>query len=197
MFRAVVGVLCMVIFLAVIVMTFIAMITPSWMINTSKSGILSEVGMKQSIGLYSSCSSTGLCHSFPQYEDCKELNQQFCNKWRSIGFLMWIASIAYMTSLVGFIFVVLGGVQKWKRGWKFLSLSLLLGAAFECASISVMVNILKSEDFFAEWSLGTSWIISTLSWIISVLLAAFIVISEFIFESEGDYELIPSIVSFP
>ncbi|RKF56863.1 hypothetical protein OnM2_078018 [Erysiphe neolycopersici] len=197
MSRYIVGVLGMVIFLAVMIMTFVAITMPSWMIHMSVSETPGQTGLRQTIGLYKLCSSPGLCRPFPQYEDCKVMNKNFCNTWRSIGFFMWIASITYMASLVGFIFVVFGGAQKWERGWKFLSISLLLGAAFECASISAMANLLKNENYFLGWHLGTSWIISTLSWIISVLLAAFIVVSEYIFEPEGDYELIPIGVSFP
>lgn len=121
------------------IMTFVAMTIPSWMIYITIPETPGQTGLRQTIGLYKSCSSPGLCYDFPQFEDCKVVNQKFCNTWRSIGFLMWIASITYVASFVGFIFVVLGDVQKWERGWKFLSISLLLGAAFECASISTMV----------------------------------------------------------
>ena len=111
--------------------------------------------------------------------------------------------------LIAFVVILGGGKQKREAGWKILSGLLLLVGLIQCTGMALMVIIyeLSSEDgdadkrqaylydnddrFFPGWKLDTSWILCTLSWSVSVLLAGGISASALLLPSEGGYELIP------
>lgn len=42
------------------------------------------------------------------------------------------------------------------------------------------------------FGLGEAWILSTISWTVSVIASAFLVLSAYLFPKEAGYELIPS-----
>ena len=50
----------------------------------------------------------------------------------------------------------------------------------------------NDDRFFPGWKLDTSWILCTISWGVTVLVAGVIGASAFLLSSEGGYELIPS-----
>ena len=93
-------------------------------------------------GLHRRCNSiTGTCDYFPQNEDCHH-DRYFCSMWRSVGFLMSFAIVIEGMTLIAYLVILAGGVQKRATGWKVLSGMLVLVGAVQLTSMSIMVRFL-------------------------------------------------------
>lgn len=183
-------------FVAATAMTFTSIFLPSWIswsVTTSAGDLITR-----SIGLHRSCSTSPLhpttCHHFPQADDCQVgTDRYFCSMWRSVGFLMSLAAVLELVTLVAYVVVILGGKQKRETGWRVLALMLVLVGLVQCASMSIVAYLFDNDDqFFEGWKLDKAWIMCTVSWCVAVLSAAFLALSAFAFGPEDGYELIPS-----
>jgi hypothetical protein len=96
----------------------------------------------QSIGLHEICSSewSPRCRRFPAKADCMGDERFFCSMWRSTGFLMALALIAELTTLVGFVVVMGGGKMKREVGWKVLCALLVSVAIILLCALSIVVS---------------------------------------------------------
>lgn len=107
-------------------MTLTSILRPTWVSyhlplppQRSRS---SSVIISRSLGLHQSCISTSsgqtTCRPFPTRSDC-DGEAAFCAMWRTVGWLMSLASVLEMAALVGVAAVLVGGRarREGKRGW--------------------------------------------------------------------------------
>jgi hypothetical protein len=94
-----------------------------------------------SYGLHSRCSAvTGECVPFPRTTDCVK-DSSFCNMWRTVGFLITFAVVIELCTLVSFVVIMAGGVQRRSQGWM-VAVALLIFSAFtQCAGMAVVVRL--------------------------------------------------------
>jgi len=147
------------------------------------------------IGLHHSwTSTTDRWEVFPHKEDCRNMEGHFCQMWRTVGFLMNIAAVLELATLIAYLVIIIGGRQKREYGWKVLVALLALIGIIQCFAMSTVSYLYDYDHQFSVpgWRLdwGYSW--CTFSWCISILLAAGISLSAYLLPSEGGYELIPS-----
>ncbi|MCJ1244626.1 hypothetical protein MMC30_001825 [Trapelia coarctata] len=179
-------------FLAATALTLTSIIIPRWISWDSETASGSRI--HYTYGLHKRCSSfTHTCTYFPQDEDCHGEDRYFCSMWRSVGFLMSFAVVMEGMTLIAFLVVIAGGKQKREQGWKILSGMLLLAGMIQCAGMALIAYLYDNDDrFFPGWKLDTSWILCTISWSVTVLIAACISASAIFVSPEGGYELILS-----
>jgi hypothetical protein len=94
-----------------------------------------------SYGLHSRCSAvTGECVPFPRTTDCVK-DSSFCNMWRTVGFLITFGVVIELCTLVSFVVIMAGGVQRRAQGWM-VAVALLIFSAFtQCAGMAVVVRL--------------------------------------------------------
>ncbi len=167
-----------------------------------------------SYGLHSRCSVvTGTCVPFPHDADCKK-DHAFCNMWRTVGFLISFGVVVELCTLVSFVVIIGGGVQRRAAGWQVAAGVLAFSAVVQCAGMAIVVCLypqhifmllatLRTNDnsqaflfdhdsrFWDGWHLDVSWSLCTASWSILALTCLGIIASALYLPSEGDYELIP------
>lgn len=162
-----------------------------------------------SYGLHSRCSAkTGHCVPFPRTTDCDK-DASFCNMWRTVGFLMSFGVVVELCTLVSFVVIISGGVQRRVQGWGVVVGVLVFSAVIQGAGMAIVVcspllhhdkhrtNMQQSyvfdhdTRFFSGFLLDSSWSMCTASWTLLVLTALGIAASAYYLPIEGDYELIP------
>ncbi|KAE8375529.1 hypothetical protein BDV26DRAFT_13920 [Aspergillus bertholletiae] len=112
--------------------------------------------------------------------------------WRSVAFLMSFAVVLEGMSIVAYLIILSGGKRLRESGWKILSLLIVLSAAVQAASMSIMAYLFDHDSrFFVGWRLAESWTYCVISWCISLLCAAALIVAGRVLPSEGGYELIP------
>lgn len=97
---------------------------------------------EKSYGLHKVCyASTGLCVSFPQTEeDCQDDKWGFCSMWRTVGFLMSLAVVVELCTLVAFVVIIAGGVQRRSVGWQLQCSLLLFSSIIQCVGMALVVR---------------------------------------------------------
>ncbi|TLS25071.1 hypothetical protein PpBr36_07353 [Pyricularia pennisetigena] len=179
-------------------MTLASIALPNWISYNITS--IKGHSIARNIGLHKTCSSgidpfldSTICRSFPiEREDCAGDERGFCSIWRTTGFLMSLAIVVELATLVGFLVIMAGGKMKRVTGWKILS-SLLAGiAALLLMSMGTVAYIFDNDDKFSVpgWSLDKSWIMTTISAAFCLLCAAVFPISAHFLPAEGDYEFL-------
>ncbi|KAE8357213.1 hypothetical protein BDV27DRAFT_93076 [Aspergillus caelatus] len=176
----------LIVFLASFGLTVSSIVVPKW-ISYSNDQIW------YSYGLHRRCSSvTDACVSFPQQDDCSGRGRYFCSMWRSVGFLMSFAVVLEGMSIVAYLIILTGGKRLRESGWKVLSLLIVLSVVVQAASMSIVAYLYDHDPrFFPGWRLDESWIYCTISWCVSLLCAAALIVAGRVLPSEGGYELIP------
>ncbi|KAL2868556.1 uncharacterized protein BJX67DRAFT_349791 [Aspergillus lucknowensis] len=176
------------VFLAAFGLSIASIAVPNWVSYHSEHD-----SYHYSYGLHRRCSSlTDTCESFPRREDCVGEDRYFCSMWRSVGFLMSFAVVLEGMAVVAYMIILSGGKQLRESGWKVLSTLILLSAAIQAASMSIVAYLFDNEDrFFVGWRLDESWIYCTVSWCISAACAGALILAAHSLPSEGGYELIP------
>jgi hypothetical protein len=167
-------------------MTIASIAMPRW-VSYSPNG-----SRQYSYGLHSRCSAvTGECVPFPRTTDCVK-DSSFCNMWRTVGFLITFAVVIELCTLVSFVVIMAGGVQRRSQGWM-VAVALLIFSAFtQCAGMAVVAFVFENDPrFWSGWHLDASWTFCTTSWSLLVLSAFGIAFSAIYMPTEGDYELIP------
>lgn len=112
--------------------------------------------------------------------------------WRSVGFLMNFAVVLEGMTLIAFIVMLFGSLQKRIAGKTVITGFLLLVAVLQLVSMSLISWIYDYDDrFFPGWELDHSYALCTASWVLSVATAGGIWVVSNMLPMEGDYELIP------
>jgi len=130
--------------------------------------------------------------------------------WRTVGFLESFGVVIELCTLVSFVVIVAGGVQRRVQGWGVVVGVLLFGAFIQGAGMAIVVcffllgldvkwwliqfqAFLFDNDprFWSGWQLDASFSLCNASWVLLVLTALGIAASAFYLPAEGDYELIP------
>ncbi|KAK6814884.1 hypothetical protein RU639_009686 [Aspergillus parasiticus] len=156
----------LIVFLASFGLTVSSIVVPKWISYRNDQ-------IWYSYGLHRRCSSvTDACVSFPQQDDCSGRGRYFCSMWRSVGFLMSFAVVLEGMSIVAYL--------------------IILSVIVQAASMSIVAYLYDHDTrFFPGWRLDESWIYCTISWCISLLCAAALIVAGRVLPSEGGYELIP------
>ncbi|KAH7068669.1 hypothetical protein FB567DRAFT_247959 [Paraphoma chrysanthemicola] len=172
--------------IACTVMTIAGIALPRW-VSYSPNG-----EREYSYGLHSRCSAvTGTCVPFPRTSDCTK-DPSFCNMWRTVGFLISFAVVVELCTLVSFIVIIGGGVQRRVAGWQVASGVLLFSAVVQCAGMAIVAFLFDNDSrFWDGWHLDTCFHLVTASWSILVLTSAGIIASALYLPAEGDYDLLP------
>lgn len=107
---------------------------------------------------------------------------------------MSFVAVLELTAIVSFIVVLAGGKQKREHGWKLVSGLMLLVGILQGAGVSIVAYLFDHDEKFniPGFKLGEAWILSTVSWSVSVLIAFLLILSAYLFPKEDGYELIPS-----
>ncbi|KAL4920900.1 hypothetical protein BDW62DRAFT_198352 [Aspergillus aurantiobrunneus] len=179
----------LIVFLAAFGLSIASIAIPNWVSYHSKK----QPTYDYSYGLHSRCSSlTDTCESFPTREDCVGEDRYFCSMWRTVGFMMSFAVVLEAMSVFAYLIILTGGKSLRESGWKALSIMILLSAAVQAASMSLVAYLFENEArFFVGWRLDESWIYCTVSWCVSVFAAGALILAAYSLPSEGGYELIP------
>ncbi|KAL8342504.1 hypothetical protein RB598_004073 [Gaeumannomyces tritici] len=193
MTRTIVYSTALVAFASVVVMTLASIVLPNWV----SYGVTSVKGrsVTRNVGLHRSCSSVldPPCREFPlDREDCAGDGSAFCSMWRTTGFLVSLAAVLELVTLVAFVVVMAGGKQKRVAGWRILAGLLSVVALLLAAVVSVVAYLYDNDDkfFVPGWHLDKSWILATVSASLSVLCAAGLVTSAFVLPQERGYEFL-------
>lgn len=67
------------------------------------------------------------------------MDGHFCQMWRTTGFLMNIAAVLELATLIAYLVVIVGGKQKRENGWKVLVSMLVVIGAIQCFAMSTVV----------------------------------------------------------
>lgn len=173
-------------------LTFTSIYTPNWLTwdVTTRGG----THVTKTIGLQRSCSSvTGLCQSFSQDNECTGDDRYFCTMWRSAGFLVSLAAVLDLVTLIAFAMTILGGREKRQSGWPVLCGLLFLVAGAQCAPMAIVAYLFDHDHrFFIGWKLDTGFILCTISWSMAALSGGLLALSALVFPPEGGYELLPT-----
>jgi hypothetical protein len=125
-------------------MTLTSILTPHWYtFSVRLPDRPTATPITTSIGLHRSCSSlaTPACRPFPTRADCAGDDAPgFCAMWRSTGFLMTLAAVLEVATLVGIVVVLAGGKHRRVAGWSIPSAMLLGVGAVEGAAMAVAVS---------------------------------------------------------
>jgi hypothetical protein len=186
MTRRIVYAVGLVLTLACTAMTIGSIAMPRW-VSYSPNG-----EREYSYGLHSRCSTkTGHCVPFPRASDCDK-DASFCNMWRTVGFLISFGVVIELCTLVSFVVIVSGGVQRRVQGWGVVVGVLLFSAFIQCAGMAIVSFVFDHDSrFFSGFHLDASWSLCTASWTLLVATALGITLSAYYLPAENDYELIP------
>lgn len=123
-------------------MTIASIVTPKWISFTeiTKSGDT----VYDHIGLHRRCMSTSPdgCVHFPDEQRCESDGGHFCYLWRTTGFLMSLAVVMDLATVVGFLVIVAGGKDRREMGWRVLCGMLGLVAALHFGAMAVAVSFI-------------------------------------------------------
>ncbi|KAH8145543.1 uncharacterized protein LAJ45_10513 [Morchella importuna] len=174
------------VFIGVTALTLSSIIIPRWTSYEDTS-----IPINYYYGLHKRCTSAGDCAHFPSYADCHGTDRYFCSMWRSTAWLMSFTLVIEGMNIVAFIVILAGGPVKRMNGWRMLGVLLLLNAIIQGAATSLVQYLYDYDDrFFVGWSLGISWVLATVSWVITVILAGIVVVGGWYLPPEGGYEFL-------
>ncbi|KAF1977411.1 hypothetical protein BU23DRAFT_500214 [Bimuria novae-zelandiae CBS 107.79] len=176
--------------LASTVMTIASIYMPRWI-----SFDPANDGRKFSYGLhsrYSNIPSEPEYVAFPTKQQC-EADETFCNMWRTVGFFISFDVAVELCTLVAFLVIIAGGVQRRTAGWQIVSGLLLFSAFVQCIGMAIVAYAFDHDDRFSipGHYLDASWSLCTASWVISFFTSLGMAASALYLPPEGDYEQIP------
>jgi hypothetical protein len=178
---------------ATTIITLISIVKPLWITHE----VTTSSGHKETYqyGLHKLCDTySDSCRSFPESSDCRGENgeRRFCSMWRSVAFMMNFSVVLQLALLVAFGVTIFGGKQKRDKGWKIITGILGVVFAVQCASMAIVAFLYDHDErFILDWSLDTSWILCTVSWVSLFLLGSGLLACVALLPEEGGYELIP------
>jgi len=186
MTRRIVYGVSLVLTIAATIMTIASIAMPRWVSYSPNDK------REYSYGLHSRCSAvTGSCVPFPRSTDCTK-DPSFCNMWRTVGFLISFGVVVELCTLVSFVVIIAGGVQRRVAGWQVAVGVLMFSAVVQCAGMAIVAFLFDHDSrFWDGWHLDVSWSLCTASWSILTLTSLGLAASAIYLPVEGDYELIP------
>ena len=194
-------------------MTVASIVMPNWIsyTTTSKSGDV----VYERVGLHQVCTASGGCVPFPDEGRCDDgdLGRYFCAMWRTTGFIMSLATVMELVTVVGFAIVMAGGRMKRQSGWRVLCVMLGVVAALQLGAISAVVScprraassrwrislltamqgyLFDNHNVFhvPGYAMDASWYLCTASASIALLCAFGLAISAYVLSPEDGYELL-------
>ncbi|KAK3210327.1 hypothetical protein GRF29_44g2338284 [Pseudopithomyces chartarum] len=152
-------------------------------------------GRKFSYGLhsrYSNIPNEPEYVAFPSKEQCRT-DESFCNMWRTVGFFISFDVAVELCTLVSFIVIIAGGVQRRAAGWQIVTALLLFSAFIQCIGMAIVSHLFTSHPRFhlPGHYLDASWSLCTASFATLFLSALGMTASALYLPPEGDYELLP------
>ena len=72
--------------------------------------------------------------------------------WRSVGFMMSLAVVLEGMTLITYVVILAGGMQKRASGWRILSALLLLVGAVQLACMAIMVCHSTFSGASVDWT---------------------------------------------
>lgn len=136
-------------------MTLTSVIRPNWVsYHVDAPPVTTSAVISRSLGLHRSCISTAsqtTCRAFPTEADCGGGGNNgadggsFCAMWRTVGWLMNLAAILELISLVGVVVVLAGGKARWEAGWRVLAGLLAVVALVLFSGMAVVVSCSPSR----------------------------------------------------
>ena len=106
-------------------------------------------GRKFSYGLhsrYSNIPTEPEYVAFPSKEQCRT-DETFCNMWRTVGFFISFDVVIELCTLVSFIVIIAGGVQRRAAGWQIVSGLLFFSAFVQCIGMAIVVCLPYTSAF--------------------------------------------------
>lgn len=146
-----------------------------------------------SYGLHTRCNSiSATCTPFPRAQDCKGPEASFCALWKSSAFLMSLAFLVELVTLLAFLISLFGSKHRQAQGWRVVVLFLVLSAASQIGAMGIMSYLFEDDDRFSipGWRLDKGWALCTSSWVIQLLVGAGVIAATALMAEEGGYELI-------
>jgi len=120
--------------------------------------------------------------------DCID-DEHFCSLWRTTGYLMNLAVSLEVVIIAAYIIILIGGRERREKGWKLLSTLLFISVALQIVAMSLVSYVYENDErFFVGWKLDVSWILCTLSWGITLVIAGLIAMVGWLLPSEDRYE---------
>jgi hypothetical protein len=112
--------------------------------------------------------------------------------WRTTGFLMNLAAVIDLVTIVGFLVVLAGGKAKKREssgGWKMLGVLLGGAAATQFCAMAIVAYVFENDDLFLVpgYQLDTSWYLCTVSACLALLCATGLAVSAYILPAEEGY----------
>lgn len=211
-------------------MTLTSILQPNWLSFHVDSPLpqptVTSAIISRTLGLHQSCTSsyahggtTTVCRPFPAETDCSARGEgaSFCAMWRTVGWLMSLATIMELAALMGVVVVMAGGKARREAGWGVLAGLLGLCGVLLFGGMAVVVSYpyLSSgvRKYFEEgvpltvvqaylfdnhsrfaipgWRLDTSWVLCTVSGTVVVLAAVGVAVSAYVLPPEDGYEFLP------
>jgi len=177
-------------------MTIASIVIPSWISWVAPASEPYQQPIRYSYGLHAHCSSiSGACDPFPAYEDCTSSNgtRDFCSLWRTASFLMSLAVILELASVVTIALVLFGGKQRRADGWRPLNVLLACCVAAQVAGMGIIVHLYRTDNerFFDGWVLDKGVWLCIASFATQVLVGAGITATCLVAQEEAGYDLIP------
>lgn len=91
-----------------------------------------------------------ICTHFPDDKKC-DSDKVLCSMWRTTGFLMSLAIVAELATVVSFLIIMAGGKMKRERGWKLLGVMLGVVAGIEFCAMGIVVGL---RSGLGRWGLN-------------------------------------------
>lgn len=171
-------------------LTTTATFLPSWISYIAHPS--SGPAVYDRIGLHQRCTSaTSTCFRFPDAKRCGagDDGRAFCSVWRTAGWLMSLAIVINLASLVGFVVIMAGGKMKREKGWRVLCVLLGVVATLQVCAMGVVSYMFDNDDFFMVPGYGfdRSFYACMASAVIAGLTGCGLAISAFVLAPEGGY----------
>jgi len=125
-------------------MTITSVVLPNWVsyhVRHKPGNGGKEIILDDRFGLHQRCTNTLGCFTFPEEHRCEGSERSLCTMWRTTGFLMSLAVVVDLASLVGFWVIMAGGKVKRERGWKILGVMMIGAGVIQFFAMAVVVSI--------------------------------------------------------
>ncbi|KAL1934930.1 hypothetical protein VTP01DRAFT_4070 [Rhizomucor pusillus] len=157
-------------FLCNYALTITALIIPKWLSFVAPMPLY----METDYGLFRLCRSFNRdCRPFPSEDqgDCGE--DGFCELWRAAGAGMVLATILGGLTLIALLGTMCSNARKRGKAWTTLAGMFVLHAIPQAVAMGIIAYLFNtSATFYVGTRYNVSFIVCTISWCISIFLAA-------------------------
>ncbi|GAA96406.1 uncharacterized protein L969DRAFT_89119 [Mixia osmundae IAM 14324] len=118
----------------------------------------------------------------------------FCELWLTAGYVTSLSIVFGLGAILSIILVMFGGRKRRQEGWKVCSVMISLHAAFQILATAIIAQLYNGDDrFWYGTKLGSSFVLTTISWSLDIVLVVAILAGGYIASSEEDgYQAIPN-----